>query len=95
MPCFPDSFWRRLEALEIGRPGHRILDLGTGTGVMARRFASSGCQVVGIDISDAQIRVARLLAAEDGLEVDFRVGPGEEPDLPADSIDVVSAGRLT
>ncbi|PYR34277.1 MAG: hypothetical protein DMF89_25625 [Acidobacteria bacterium] len=31
--------------------GQRLLDLGTGTGALARRFAANGCHVVGVDIS--------------------------------------------
>lgn len=31
----PESFWRRLEALDVVRPGLRVLDLGTGTGNVA------------------------------------------------------------
>src|SRR5687767_3553212 len=38
-PGPPPSFFARLAALGIGREGQRILDLGTGTGVMARQFA--------------------------------------------------------
>ncbi|MGH7162942.1 MAG: hypothetical protein ACREID_05615, partial [Planctomycetota bacterium] len=30
-PDFPASFWRRLDALDVARPGLRVLDLGSGT----------------------------------------------------------------
>ena len=39
-PGYPRSFYERIEVLGIGKPGQRILDLGTGTGVLARHFAS-------------------------------------------------------
>src|SRR3990172_8874953 len=36
---FPDSFFKRLLQDGIGMPGQSILDLGTGTGSLARGFA--------------------------------------------------------
>jgi len=36
---YPESFYELLAALGVGKPGQRILDLGTGTGVLARAFA--------------------------------------------------------
>jgi hypothetical protein len=38
-PGYPDSFYDKLAALGVGLKGQRILDLGTGTGVLARNFA--------------------------------------------------------
>ena len=35
-PGYPASFYTVLQALGIGTPGQDILDLGTGTGVLAR-----------------------------------------------------------
>jgi ubiquinone/menaquinone biosynthesis C-methylase UbiE len=54
--------------------GTRLLDLGCGIGVNAVRFAQSGYAVTGIDISPTAIGMARRLAAEQGVNVDFRVG---------------------
>ena len=38
-PGPPMSFYERLPAFGIGLKGQSILDLGTGTGVLARQFA--------------------------------------------------------
>ena len=59
----PESFYEVLGALGIGKSGQQILDLGTGTGVLARAFAKPGAVVIGIDIAAYQIAVARALAA--------------------------------
>ena len=46
------------------RAGDRVLDIGTGTGELARRFAQHrGCQVVGLDPSEAMIEAARRKAS--------------------------------
>jgi SAM-dependent methyltransferase len=92
-PGPPDSFFRRLAELGVGLPGQRILDLGTGTGALARRFAGQGAIVAGIDISTGQIAAARRLAEEQGLAVDFRVAPAEAPPFAPASFDLATANQ--
>ncbi|HVE41247.1 MAG TPA: methyltransferase domain-containing protein [Planctomycetota bacterium] len=64
------------------RPGERILDVGCGTGLAARRAASRGAAVVGIDLGPELIATARTLAERERLPIDFRVGDAER--LPFD-----------
>jgi ubiquinone/menaquinone biosynthesis C-methylase UbiE len=45
-------------------PGLIVLDLGTGTGNLAGRFASRGCTVWGIDFSEKMIDKARAMYSE-------------------------------
>jgi SAM-dependent methyltransferase len=90
---FPASLFDRLETFDIGKPGQAIVDLGTGTGALARGFARRGCRVIGIDPAEVMLDQARLLDSADGLSVDYRVGRAEETGLPDASADVVSAGQ--
>lgn len=57
-------------ALAALRPGDRVVDLGSGSGMdaflAARQVGPSG-EVVGIDMTDAQLTKARRLAARDGF----------------------------
>ena len=64
---FPEKLFRRLEGHGIGEPGQRVVDLGTGTGSLARGVARRGARVVGVDVSDALMAQARALDAADGL----------------------------
>src|ERR1700692_4372028 len=48
---FPDEFFERLIAIRIIRGGIRALDVGTGTGTIARGLALRGCEVTGLDRS--------------------------------------------
>jgi SAM-dependent methyltransferase len=76
-------------------PGHRVLDLGTGTGAVAQRAApmlAPAGQVVGVDVSTDMLALAQQRIAAQGLtNVIFREGRAEE--LPADdgSFDAVLA----
>jgi len=90
-PGPPDSFYQRLVGLGVGLPGQRILDLGTGTGAVARRYARQGAQVCGIDVSSEQIDMARHLAVREGWKVDFRIAPAVRIPFPDGSFEVVTA----
>lgn len=54
----------RAVALAGAEPSSRILDLGTGTGNLARRFVDLGCRVWGIDFSQAMLQRARIKVPE-------------------------------
>jgi ubiquinone/menaquinone biosynthesis C-methylase UbiE len=90
---YPESFYEVLAALGIGRRGQRILDLGTGTGVLARAFARRGAIVTGVDLAANQIAAAKTLAAQQGLDVAFDVCAAEAVEFPDASFDVVSAAQ--
>jgi len=92
-PGPPDSFFEKLRRLGIGLPGQALLDLGTGTGALARRFAAQGARVAGVDIAPGQIEEARRLAAAEGVHVDFRVDPAEATPFPDRGFDVLTANQ--
>lgn len=48
-------------------PGGAVLDVGCGTGVRTHGLARRGVKVDGIDFSESQIALARMLAREQGL----------------------------
>jgi SAM-dependent methyltransferase len=77
----------------VGAAGQRILDLGTGTGALAREFARQGAVVSGTDIAAGQIAAARELAAAQELSIDFRVAGAEEVVFPSDSFDGATANQ--
>jgi len=93
-PGYPTSLFERLRALGVGLPGHRVLDLGTGTGNVARALARAGCDVVGVDVAAEQIETARALAADEGLgNARFAVAPAEDTGQPNAAFDVVTAAQ--
>jgi SAM-dependent methyltransferase len=70
-------------------PGERVVDVGCGTGNAALLAAERGASVTGVDPAQRLLDVARVAAAERGLDATFV--PGEAADLPLDddSADVV------
>jgi putative AdoMet-dependent methyltransferase len=77
------------------RPGNRVLDIGTGTGELALRFARNrGCDVVGLDPSPAMIEEA-LRKGEGNSRGTVRFQVVEAPFLeipyPSRSFDAVAA----
>ncbi len=92
-PGPPPSFFQRLSAFGIGHAGQSILDLGTGTGVLARQFARQGATVSGIDVSAEQIETGKRLADAENLAVEFNAGPAESLPWLEPTFDVVTANQ--
>ena len=92
-PGPPPRLYDMLALLGIGVPGQRLLDIGTGTGLLAREFARRGAVVCGTDIAPGQIDAAREEAGRERLSIDFRVAPAEACPHPDASFDVVIASQ--
>jgi 2-polyprenyl-6-hydroxyphenyl methylase/3-demethylubiquinone-9 3-methyltransferase len=57
--------------------GARVADVGCGGGLLAEALAAAGARVTAIDLAPGMIEVAQLHAAEQGLQVDYRVESAE------------------
>ncbi|MBZ4323432.1 class I SAM-dependent methyltransferase [Streptomyces huiliensis] len=90
---FPAELVRRLHGHGIGLPGQRVVDLGTGTGSLARLFARAGADVTGVDRAEQLLTQAAELDGREGLRVAYRVAAAEDTGLPGASYDVVTAGQ--
>jgi ubiquinone biosynthesis O-methyltransferase len=51
--------------------GITVLDVGCGTGNFSVKLAKMGCKVVGIDVSDEMLEIARKKAEEQDLDIEF------------------------
>lgn len=90
---FPESFFDRIANYGIGLADQALVDLGTGTGTLARGFARRGCSVIGIDPAVNMLEQAKQLSAAEGVTADYRTGTAEATGLPDASVDVVTAGQ--
>ena len=90
---FPDALFDRLAALGVGLAGQRVLDVGTGTGALARGFAARGCTVTGLDPSTDLMAEAKRLDGEAGVAVDYVAGKAEDTGQADEAFAVASAGQ--
>jgi 2-polyprenyl-6-hydroxyphenyl methylase/3-demethylubiquinone-9 3-methyltransferase len=79
----------------VGLAGKDVLDVGCGGGLLAEAMAAAGARVVGIDLSDKALSVARLHRLESGVAVDYRLLGAEAlaAERPA-TFDVVTCMEL-
>ncbi len=82
-PAYPPAF---LERLVAALPGRDVLDIGTGTGILARQLAGKGCRVWGVEPDERMAAFARMT----GVAVD--VATFEEWDPHGRTVDAVVAG---
>ena len=84
-----EDAWRRSLQEEFGAEKLRILDVGAGNGSLSLLFAEMGHDVVGIDISEGMLSVAKKKAKERGVDPDLRIGDAESLDFGDESFDAV------
>jgi ubiquinone/menaquinone biosynthesis C-methylase UbiE len=72
-----------------GYHGKRVLDVGCGVGNDLARFVKGGAEVVGLDLAQTSIDLARRNFQQRGLAGEFLIGNGEAMDLPDDAFDLV------
>src|SRR5712691_8463033 len=97
-PFFARMLHEYLDVMQI-ETAHTVLDMGCGTGVVARTIARRpgfAGTVTGIDLSPYLADVATRLATEEGVDarVTFRVGDTRRLDFPDAAFDAVVAHTL-
>jgi 2-polyprenyl-3-methyl-5-hydroxy-6-metoxy-1,4-benzoquinol methylase len=88
---YPEEFYNKLYENGIGLNNQKILDLGTGTGVIPRNMQKFGARFTGIDISKEQIEQAVSLSKLDNYSIDYKVCKSEDIRYAQSSFDAVTA----
>ena len=81
--------WRDALRRLLPPPPADVLDVGTGTGVIALVLADLGYSVRGVDLSEKMLARARRKASERAADVRFEMGDAIEPPGEPESVDVV------
>jgi ubiquinone/menaquinone biosynthesis C-methylase UbiE len=85
-PHVVEHYLRKRTAFVIGlRPAGSVLDLGCGTGALARRLAAAGYEVTGVDPSEGMLAVMR----ERSPEIRAVQASGTQLPFEPDSFDIV------
>jgi demethylmenaquinone methyltransferase/2-methoxy-6-polyprenyl-1,4-benzoquinol methylase len=87
-----DPRWRRALVRTVApSSGERVLDVATGTGLVAAELARSGCAVVGVDQSPEMLAAARRRFARAATErVELVEGEAEELPFASASFDALT-----
>lgn len=88
---YPAALYERLLDLGLCTKGQRVLDIGTGTGVLPRNMYSHGAKFVGTDIAENQIAQAKRLSLQNGMNISFICRATEQLDFPQNSFDAITA----
>ena len=79
--------------LDPGSPqrfkGLRILDIGCGGGLLCEPMARLGAPVVGADAGETNIEIAKIHAAQSGLDIDYRATTAEALAEAGEKFDIV------
>lgn len=86
---YPQEFYDRIINRGLCVNGQRVLDLGTGTGVLPRNMYRYGAKWTGTDISDRQIEQAKILSKD--MDIDYYACSAEELDFAEGTFDVITA----
>ena len=88
---YPEEFYKKIVDRSLCINGQKVLDLGTGTGVLPRNMYRYGADWTGIDISPEQIEQAQILAKASDMKICFCTVSAENIDFPDETFDLVTA----
>ena len=86
---YPKEFYDKIVECGLCTNGQKVLDIGTGTGVLPRNLYGYGAIWTAADISKEQIEQAKILSA--GKNIEYLVSATEDLRFPDGTFDVITA----
>jgi len=69
--------------------GLRVLDIGCGGGLLSEPIARMGADIIGADASEINIEIAKIHAAQSGVNVDYRAVTSESLEANGEKFDII------
>lgn len=88
---YPNLFYEKIAERGLCVKGQKVLDLGTGTGVLPRNMYRFGAEWVGTDISENQIVQAKRISGELNQKIDYYAVAAADVAFPDSTFDVITA----
>lgn len=88
---YPKEFYDKIYDLGYYHKSQRVLDIGTGSGVLPRNMYKYGSDITAADISENQIKYAKELSAADDLQIKYIVGSDSSLDFDNASFGCITA----
>lgn len=88
---YPKEFYEKIAERNLCVKGQKVLDLGTGTGVLPRNMYEYGAEWIGTDISENQIEQAKRLSQELNQNIEYYAVAAGEVNFPENTFDVITA----
>ncbi|MEM7030553.1 MAG: methyltransferase domain-containing protein [Chloroflexota bacterium] len=92
-PAYPPDTFRILAGLVKEKPRH-VLDIGCGTGAIARNFVDYAERIDAVDFSRAMVTVGKTLPNGDHPHIRWLVGKAEEVDLDPPYGLIIAGGSI-
>ncbi len=86
---YPQEFYDKIISRNLCTNGQKVLDIGTGTGVLPRNMYRYGAKWTAADISENQIEQAEILS--ENMDIEYHVIPAEDINFSDNSFDVITA----
>lgn len=86
---YPQEFYDKILNRSLCVHGQTVLDIGTGTGVLPRALYPYGATWTGTDISENQIKQAKILSNQ--MDITYEAKATECIDFPDASFDIITA----
>lgn len=84
---YPQEFWEILHTLGVGQAEQKILDIGTGTGILPMNMKCYGGEYTGVDLSSKMIEQAKALVPD----ISFICADAHNLPFESGSFDVITA----
>lgn len=90
---YPEELFERLADRTVGTEGQTVLDIGTGTGFIARALAQRGCTVTGMDMDRDLLAEGRRAAQSASTGTEYVRGVAEQLPFRSETFDAAIAGQ--